>query len=96
MQYKCKLLPLSELLDSVDATIKIVMGQARDTMLNNLYNIQEQQQEWKGYYNKYQRCVAPFKCPHCPAGKCTPNPTPKPSPKPSPKPAPAPYSGKAR
>ena len=74
LQYK--LLPISELLDYTDVTIKLAMEQATQ------YYIQEQQQEWKDYYSKYQKCVAPFKCPHCPAGKCAPTPPPTPKPPP--------------
>ena len=60
LQYK--LLPTSELLDNFDTTIKLALEQATQ------YYIQERQQEWSKYYSKYQQCVAPFNCPHCPLG----------------------------
>jgi hypothetical protein len=58
--------PLSEMMDYFDSEVKLAVEQATQ------YYIQEQQQEWKDYYSKYQQCLAPFKCPHCSAAICTP------------------------
>jgi hypothetical protein len=58
LQYK--LVPISELLDGYEISLKQAVEQSTQ------HYIQEQQQKWNSYYSKYQQCVAPFECPHCP------------------------------